>query len=64
MCNGCYIVSELQGNLKSGYYSSNLDYDNVDWFVDEIKKLETLLAFSFKNILKKFYNGWIRSRGL
>ena len=40
MCNGYYIVSELAYVLKSGYYNNPLDYDNVDWFVNEVIKLE------------------------
>ena len=38
--NGYHIVSELQDILKSDYYKSPLEYDNVDWFVDEVIKLE------------------------
>ena len=38
--NGYEIVSELEDNLKSGYYEFPLFYKNVDWFVDEVKKLE------------------------
>ena len=40
LCNGNYISSEFEDVLKSGYYSSFLDYENVDWFVEEVKKLE------------------------
>ena len=41
VCNGFYIVSELNDVLKSGYYHSPLGYENVDWFVlsnDKIRK--------------------------
>ena len=38
--NGYYIISELNDILKSGYYESPLSYDNVDWFVKEVIKLE------------------------
>ena len=38
--------------LKSKYYKSPLGYDNVDWFVDEVIKLENKMAFSFKNTKK------------
>ena len=38
--NGYYIISELNDVLKSGYYESPLEYDNVDWFVKEVIKLE------------------------
>ena len=37
--NGYHIVSGLEDILKSDYYKSPLGYDNVDWFVDEVKKI-------------------------
>ena len=40
MLNGYHRVSELQDVVKSGYYKSPLVYDNVDWFLDEVKKIE------------------------
>ena len=40
VCNGYYIASELYDVSEKGYYESNLRYVNVDWFVDEIFKLE------------------------
>ena len=50
--NGYHIVSELEDVLKSDYYKFPLGYDNVDWFVDEIIKLENKMAFFFKNTKK------------
>ena len=50
--NGYHIVSELEDILKSEYYKSPLGYDNVDWFVDEVIKLENKMAFYFKNTKK------------
>ena len=50
--NGYHIVSELENVLKSNYYKSPLGYDNVDWFVDEVIKLENKMAFYFKNTKK------------
>ena len=50
--NGYHIVSELDDVLKSGYYKSPLGYDNVDWFVVEIIKLENKMTFYFKNTKK------------
>ena len=50
--NGYYIISDLEDVLKSGYYESPLGYDNVDWFVKEIIKLENKMAFYFKNTKK------------
>ena len=47
--NGYYIISDLEDVLKIGYYESPLRYDNVDWFVKEIIKLENKMAFYFKN---------------
>ena len=39
--------------LKSGYYSSNLGYDEIDWFVDEIFRLEKNCLF-FETTKKVF----------
>ena len=50
--NGYRIVSELEDVLQSGYDKSPLGYDYVDWFVDEVKKLENKMAFYFKNTKK------------
>ena len=50
--NGYHIVSELEDVLKSDYYKSPLGYDNVDWFVDEVIKLENKMAFYFKSTKK------------
>ena len=50
--NGYHIVSELEEVLKSDYYKSPLGYNNVDWFVDEVIKLEKKMAFYFKNTKK------------
>ena len=52
MLNGYYIISELEDVLESGYYESPLGYDNVDWFVKEVIKLENKMAFYFKNTKK------------
>ena len=49
---GYHIVSELEDVLKSNYYKSPLGYNNVDWLVDEVIKLENKMAFSFKNTKK------------
>ena len=45
-------ISELEDVLKSDYYKSPLGYNNVDWFVDEVIKLENKMAFYFKNTKK------------
>ena len=50
--NGYHIVSELENVLKSEYYKFPLGYDNVDWFVNEVIKLENKMAFYFKNTNK------------
>ena len=42
----------MEDVLKSDYYKSPLGYDNVDWLVDEVKKLENKIAFYFKNTKK------------
>ena len=46
--NSYRIESELEDVLQSGYHKSPLVYDNVDWFVDEVIKLENKMAFYFK----------------
>ena len=45
-------MSELEDVLKSDYYKSPLGYNNVDWFVNEVIKLENKMAFYFKNTNK------------
>ena len=52
VCNGYQIVSELEDVLKSDYHKSPLGYENVNWFVDEIIKLENKMNFWFKNTNK------------
>ena len=51
--NGYYIISELEDVLESGYYESPLSYDNIDWFVKEVIKLENKMTFYFKNTKKE-----------
>ena len=36
--NGYYMESEMDDILKSGYFTSPLGYENVDWFVDEVEE--------------------------
>ena len=50
--NGYHIISELENVLKSDFYKSPLGYNNVDWFVDEVIKLEKKMAFYFENTKK------------
>ena len=47
--NGYHIISELEDVLKSDYYKSLLGYNNEDWFVNEVIKIENKMAFYFKN---------------
>ena len=42
----------MEDVLKSGYYESPLGYDNVDWFVKEVIKIENKMVFFFKNTKK------------
>ena len=51
---GYHIISELEDVLNSDYYKSPLGYTNVDWFVDEVIKIENKMAFYFKNTNKDF----------
>ena len=46
------IVSELDIILESGYYESPLGYNIVDWFVEEVIKLEKKIFFYFENTNK------------
>ena len=50
--NDYYIKSELEVVSKSGYYKSPFGHDNIDWFVNEVIKLENKMAFYFKNTKK------------
>ena len=52
MLNGYHTESELEYVLKSGYHKSPLGYKIVDWFVNEVEKLENKKAFYFKNTNK------------
>ena len=45
--NCCYILSQLEDVLESGFYESPLGYNNVDWYVKQVIKLEIKLAFYF-----------------
>ena len=49
---GYHIESELEDDLKSGYYKYHLGYDNVDWFVNEAIKSENKMTFYFVNTSK------------
>ena len=50
--NGYHIISELEDALKNDYYKSPSGYDNIDWFVNEVIKLENKTAFCFKKTNK------------
>ena len=42
----------MEDVLQSSYYKSPLGYNNEDWFVDEVIKLENQMNFYFKNTNK------------
>ena len=50
--NGYHIISELEDVLKSGYHKSPLGYNKVDWFVNEVLKIENKMTFYFKDTNK------------
>ena len=50
--NGFQVQSELIDILKSEYHKSPLGYDNVEWFVNEVIKIENKMVFYFKNFKK------------
>ena len=52
VCNGFYIISELEDVLKSGYYESPLGCENFYCFFDEVLKLEKKMNFFFKKTEK------------
>ena len=54
MLNGYHIESELEDVLQSSYHESPLGYKNVDWFVDEVIKLENKMVY-FKNTKKDIF---------
>ena len=39
----------MEDVLESGNYESPLGYNNVDWYVNGVIKLENKMAFYFKN---------------
>ena len=45
-------MSELDEVLQTGFNESPLGYDNVEWFVDEVLKLEIKMAIYLKNTNK------------
>ena len=45
VCIDYYIISELDDVLESGYYKFPIKFENVDWFVDEVTKLEVKMTF-------------------
>ena len=49
--NGDYIISELEHVIKSGYCIF-LGYNNVDWFIDEVKKFEKKWFSILKVLIK------------
>ena len=53
MCNGFYIVSEMDNVLQSGWHLSPFGEDNVEWFVNEVIKIENKMNFYFKNTKKE-----------
>ena len=42
----------MEDVLENGYYESPLGYNIVDWFVNQVLKLEITSAFYFKNTKK------------
>ena len=50
--NGDHIESDLEDILRSGYNKSPLGYDNVDWFVSEVMKIEKKWLSFLKILIK------------
>ena len=49
MCNGFKLIYEREDVLESGYYKSPLGYENVDWFVEEVKESQNEMKLYFQN---------------
>ena len=54
VCKGYKIISQIEIVLKSDYHKSLLGYEIVDWFVNEVIKLENKMNFTFKKTKKEF----------
>ena len=50
--SGYYKTYELDDVLKIGYYQSPLRYNNVVWFVNEVKQSESKTVFCFEKFNK------------
>ena len=50
VCNGYFFIPELNVVLHSGFQKSPLGHENLDWFVNEVKKLENRMNFYLKKI--------------
>ena len=53
VCYGFCTVSEWNDALRSSFIQSLLGYDRVDWFVDEVIKLDKHMNFFFENTKKE-----------
>ena len=45
-------MSNLGDVLQSDFYESPVGCDNIDWCVNEVKKVEKKIVFHFKNTKK------------
>ena len=52
LCKGYFIVSESTDVLQSVYYESPPGYNFVNWFVNEVLKLENKMNIFFRNSKK------------
>ena len=59
-CNGQNTVSELKDFLQCGFIESPLGFDNIDWFLDEARKIENIKTFFSKKVQQKYYINWRR----
>ena len=51
VCNCYFIISELEVVLKSGYSTSKLNHDNVDWIVEDVLGLNKKMTFFLKTLI-------------
>ena len=54
LLHGYFVVSELNKVLKSSFFETSSGYDNVDWFVEEVIKLENKIPIFYENTNKDF----------
>ena len=55
--NAYFTKFESDDVLKSGYYETPLEYNDIGWFFEKILKIENKMAFYFEKTKKHFIMG-------